>query len=263
MTPEQLHDADIDVVVLQRPHEIDLVRRWTGRVPGRDLPACYVEHNAPEPHPALSRHHLADRNDIPIAHVTHFNEVFWDNGRAPTTVVEHGVVDPGDRYTGELPHAAVVINEPHRRRRMVGSDLITDFTGQMPVDHFGLTDAALPGVRHVGELPQDAMHTELARRRLYLHPNRWTSLGLSLVEAMHLGMPVVALAATEATNAIPAQAGAVSTDPRRLREAAAEFIRDAEAARLAGKAARAHALERYGLPRFLHDWDQLLEELTR
>ena len=37
----------------------------------------------------------------------------------------------------------------------------------------------------------------MARRRLYLHPVRWTSLGLSLLEAMHLGMPVVALATTE------------------------------------------------------------------
>ena len=34
------------------------------------------------------------------------------------------------------------------------------------------------------------MHAELARRRLYLHPIRWTSLGLSLIEAMQLGMPV-------------------------------------------------------------------------
>lgn len=34
----------------------------------------------------------------------------------------------------------------------------------------------------------------MARRRVYLHTARWTSLGLSLLEAMHLGMPVVAVA---------------------------------------------------------------------
>ena len=53
------------------------------------------------------------------------------------------------------------------------------------------------------DLPQDALHDELARRRVYLHPIRWTSLGLSLLEAMHLGMPVVALATTEAAGGRP------------------------------------------------------------
>ena len=51
-------------------------------------------------------------------------------------------------------------------------------------------------VRTVGDLPQGRLHEAMARRRVYLHPMRWTSLGLSLIEAMHLGMPVVALART-------------------------------------------------------------------
>ena len=62
-----------------------------------------------------TRHPLADRDDIPIAHVTYFNRTFYDNGRAPTTVIEHGIVDPGERWTGELERAAVVVNEPVRR----------------------------------------------------------------------------------------------------------------------------------------------------
>jgi glycosyltransferase involved in cell wall biosynthesis len=107
------------------------------------------------------------------------------------------------------------------------------------------------------------MHTELARRRVYVHPVRWTSLGLSLLEAMHLGMPVVALATTEVVEAVPAEAGAVSTRPERLWATVREFLHDEDAARLAGKAARAAALERYGLERFLRDWDVLLAEVTR
>jgi hypothetical protein len=31
---------------------------------------------------------------------------------------------------------------------------------------------------------------------------------------------------------------------------------------MAGKAARAYAVQRYGLGRFLADWDHLLEEVT-
>jgi hypothetical protein len=264
LPPERLRDEQIDAVVLQRPAELALVREWTGREPGRDLPAVFLEHNAPEPHPVHSRHPLADRADIPIAHVTFFNQLFWDSGRAPTTVIEHGVVDPGERYTGEVPASAVVVNEPVRRGRMVGTDLLAAFGADAPVDLFGNLDGPTPpGVRHLGDLRQDAMHSEMARRRLYLHPVRWTSLGLSLIEAMHLGMPVVALGSTEVAEAVPPAAGVVSTVPARLRAAVRAYVHDAEAARLAGKAARAHALDRYGLSRFLRDWDRLLQEVTR
>ena len=64
-TPAQLADDDIDVVVLQRPEELDLARTWTGRTPGVDLPAVYLEHNAPHPHPVDSRHPLAERPGDP------------------------------------------------------------------------------------------------------------------------------------------------------------------------------------------------------
>jgi glycosyltransferase involved in cell wall biosynthesis len=102
----------------------------------------------------------------------------------------------------------------------------------------------------------------MARRRVYLHPIRWTSLGLSLLEAMHLGMPVVALATTEAPEAVPAEAGVISTRVDALADAARGFLADPEHAREAGRAARAAALERYGLARFLGDWDELLSEVV-
>ena len=70
-------------------------------------------------------------------------------------------------------------------------------------------------------------------------------------------------ATTEAVEAVPAEAGVLSTRPERLWTAVREYLHDEDAARLAGKAARAAALERYGLPRFLSDWDALLEEVTR
>jgi glycosyltransferase involved in cell wall biosynthesis len=98
---------------------------------------------------------------------------------------------------------------------------------------------------------------------VYVHPVRWTSLGLSLLEAMHLGMPVVALATTEAVEAVPEGAGALSTRPDRLHAAVRGYLADPDAARLSGKAARAAAMERYGLARFLADWDRLLGEVTR
>jgi glycosyltransferase involved in cell wall biosynthesis len=79
---------------------------------------------------------------------------------------------------------------------------------------------------------------------------------------MQLGMPVVAIAATEVVEAVPDSAGVISTDINRLTAALRDYVNDPEAARLAGKAARAYALHRYGLARFLAEWDRLLEEVT-
>jgi glycosyltransferase involved in cell wall biosynthesis len=79
---------------------------------------------------------------------------------------------------------------------------------------------------------------------------------------MHLGMPVVALGTTEAYEAVPRAAGVVSTDVDRLADALKRFVADENAAREAGAAAREAALERYGLTRFLADWDGVLEEVA-
>src|SRR3954467_13210913 len=122
--PAQLRDTDVDVVVLQRMRDLDLVREWLGREPGRGLPAVFLEHNAPDGAVPNTRHPLADRDDIPIAHVTYFNRTFYDNGRAPTTVIEHGIGARGERWTGGGPPAGVVVNEPVRRGRYVGADLL-------------------------------------------------------------------------------------------------------------------------------------------
>ncbi|MER7502598.1 glycosyltransferase [Nonomuraea pusilla] len=253
---DRLRHEQVDVVVHQRPHELDLAREWLGR----RVPGVYVEHNTPKGDVPATRHPLAGRDDVTLVHVTHFNELFWDNGRAPTRVIEHGVPDPGHLYTGELPRAGVVVNEPVRRTRVAGTDLLPRFQAAAPLDLFGMKVEGLP-YGTFEDLPQHVMHAELARRRVYLHPYRWTSLGLALIEAMTLGMPVVALAATEAVEAVPPEAGVLSTRVDVLADALAAFVADPERAAQAGKAARTAALARYGLDRFLRDWDALLAEV--
>ena len=266
LPPERLRDEPFDAVVLQRPHELErLCEAWTGRRPGRDLPAVYVEHNAPQGRIAEMRHPAAGRDDLLLVHVTHFNALFWDAGGTPTRVIEHGVVDPGERYSGELPRAAVVINEARRRARVTGTDLLAGFSHAAPLDLFGMDAQSVAtgnGVRAIDDLPQARLHDEMARRRVYLHPIRWTSLGLSLLEAMHLGMPVVALGTTEVHEAVPAGAGVVSTRVDLLADALRRLVADPDEAAERGRAARAAALERYGLARFLSDWDAVLGEVA-
>lgn len=261
---EELAEHDIDLVVLQRPQEAALLAHWAGRRAGLDVPTVYVEHNAPRPHAERSRHPLADRRDIPLVHVTEFNRLMWDSGDAPTTVIDHGMADPGPRYTGEVLRAATMINEPVRRGRTVGADLLEPLSAYAQIDVWGIGTEALctgpGGVTGRGDVPAPALWDDIARRRVYLHTARWTSLGLSLIEAMFLGMPVVAVGTTMAPFVVPAEAGVVSADLTILGRALRDFLNDPATAVAAGKAAREFATARFGLERFLTEWDRVIEE---
>jgi glycosyltransferase involved in cell wall biosynthesis len=258
VAPEEARDLDFDVIVLQRPEELELASLWLGRRPGIDVPALYVEHNAPQGAVNEMRHPIANRPELVLVHVTHFNRLFWDAGSTRSVVIEHGIVDPGARYTGELARAAVVVNEPLRRARVTGTDLLPRFAKHAPLDLFGMESEPLGGVA----LAQAELHDELARRRLYLHPFRWTSLGLSLLEAMQLGMPVVALATTEVAAAVPPAAGVVTNELEALEAAITRLLADPDEARARGREARRFARERYGLERFLADWERLFAEVV-
>ena len=95
-----------------------------------------------------------------------------------------------------------------------------------------------------------------------VHAHFWMSGHAALLAAREVSVPVVALATTEAPDAVPAAAGVLSTRIDRLAEGARDLLADPERARVAGLAARAAALERFGLRRFLDDWDGLLEEVV-
>ncbi|GII21861.1 glycosyltransferase [Planosporangium mesophilum] len=271
VAPEALPDTDVDLVLLQRPEEWELAEGWLGRRLGVDVPAVFVEHNTPKQGDVPnSRHPMADRDDVTLVHVTHYNRLIWDSGGTRTEVVEHGIPDPGPIYTGDLRRIATAINEPIRRWRVTGTDLLPRFTAVAPVDVYGMKvtgladKLGLPGERMevFEDPPQARMHAAIARRRVYLHPHRWTSLGLSLLEAMSCGVPVVVLATTESVMAVPPGAGVLSTNVDELVEGARWLASDAEAARCCGEAARRAARTRYGLGRFLADWDALMKEVT-
>ena len=267
VTAEELRDQPPDLVLLQRLEEIELCAEHLQRRPGRDLPAIFLEHNTPKTDVPSTRHPLADEPGMVLVHVTHFNDVFWDCGSTPTRVIEHGVADPGLRYTGRLPRLAFVVNEPVRRWRVTGTDLLTRF-GEFDVDAFGIDADKLPEAlasRHervcfAGNLSPNQLYDAMAERRIYLHLNRWTSLGLSLIQAMMLGMPVVVLDTTDVSRAVPARAGARSTDVTELVTASRALLNDPHEALRRGLIARRAALDRYGLPRFLHDWDLAFKE---
>ncbi|MDX6239488.1 MAG: hypothetical protein QOG10_4303 [Kribbellaceae bacterium] len=266
ISPDELEVAAIDLVLLQRPTELELFQKWSGRSLGEGgIPALYLEHNTPRGDVTDWVHPMAGRADIPIVHVSHFNQSMWDNGNAPTAVVEHGVPDYGPRYSGELESLAVVVNDPIRRWRITGMDLAARIAEQVPIHVYGMGTQDLDkhirrGLAGVDNVSQAELHQRLPRHLAYLHPNRWTSVGMSLIEAMTLAMPVLVLSATAAPESVGPGAGLVSSNIDLLASQARWWSSQRHEAMTYGQAARAHALRRFALSRFLDDWDRLFTE---
>jgi hypothetical protein len=223
------------------------------------LPKIYLEHDTPRAHPVEARHPVDDP-DVMLVHVTHFNRLMWDNGRSPTRVIDHGVVDPGYRHTGELARGLVVVNDIATRGRRLGFDVFRSARSVLPLDLVGMSSESAGGL---GEVLHADLPAFSARYRFLFNPIRWTSMGLGVIEAMMTGLPVVALATTEMVTVIRNEVnGYVSTDQDFLFEKMQILLKDQETATALGREARRTALQRFGIERFVRDWNAVLAEVT-
>jgi len=256
---DRLDEVDVDVVVYQS-HEHWLVdRHEVLSAAQRAVPQVVVEHDPPRGSPTDTPHPVADPDAL-IVHVTAFNQLMWDCGGTPTTVVEHGVVVPdGVEYRGGLGRGLTVVNGLAARGRRLGADVFVAARERVPLDLVGIASDQLGGL---GEIPPPDLPELMADYRLYFHPVRYTSLGLSLCEAMTVGLPVVGLATTELPTVVDdGVSGFVDTDPGRLVEAMHALLADRGLARTVGAAGRATARERFSIDRFVRDWDRLLRSV--
>ena len=226
----------------------------------RRLPRIYLEHNVPRPHAVVTQH-LADDPEVLLVHVTHYNRLMWDCGRTPTTVIEHGVrVPPGVRYSGEIERGVVVVNGMQGRPRITGLDLVLQVRQQVPLDLVGMGTEELGG--H-GDVPYVQLHAREARYRFFWHPIRYTSLGLAMLEAMMLGLPVLCFAVTEHPRAIQdGVTGFISNDLEELVEKMHILLREPALAAELGQRGQRAVVERYNIQRFVRDWDRALRSVA-
>jgi glycosyltransferase involved in cell wall biosynthesis len=196
-----------------------------------------------------------------LVHVTHFNQLMWDNGRTPTQVIEHGVVVPQDvHYTGQLNRGIVVINGLRGRGRRAGADLFEQARQELPLDLVGMKSEEAGGL---GEIAHDRLHAFAARYRFFFNPIRYTSLGLAVCEAMMIGMPIIGLATTEMATAIEnGVSGYVSTNVAWLVERMKELLADPDEARRLGAGARCTAQKRFNIERSARDWSETFALVT-
>jgi hypothetical protein len=225
----------------------------------RSLPRIYLEHDPPRDHPTDMPHPVDDANML-LVHVTPFNALMWDSGQTPVRIVEHGVIAPKVRYSGELECGLTIVNHLMRRGRRLGGDIFAAARSQVPLDLIGMGAEEAGGI---GEIQHAEVPAFAARYRFLFNPIRYTSMGLAVIEAMMTGMPVVGLATTEMPTAVHnGVTGFVDTSLPNLVDNMRQLLADPGLARELGAAARRHALERFGIERFVQDWNAAFKLVT-
>ncbi|HEV2128729.1 MAG TPA: glycosyltransferase family 4 protein [Thermomicrobiales bacterium] len=249
---ESVLDTDLDLVLFQSDQNLDQDALILSPSQRR-LPRIYLEHNTPFPHPFASRHPFADSHGL-LVHVTRYNKLMWDNGQTATRTIEHSVaIDPTVTWEGTRPEGITAINSMPRRGRKVGLDLLLEARRQVPIQLAGFGNDGLDGL---GDIPYSRLHRTMAEYRFLFSPCRYTSLPLAVIEALTIGMPVVALATTELPDVIRNGVhGYLSNDLDELIAGMRRLIDDPDHARELGANARELAAQRFGLDRFARDWD--------
>lgn len=257
---DRLRGMDFDLVLYQSREAWEQARLQLLSPAQQRLPAVYLEHDPPQEHPTNTRHWVDDPNVL-LVHCTPFNALMWDSGASPVRVVEHGIrlLAPA-AYSGELERGIVVVNHIGRRGRRLGADVYADAARQVPLTLVGMGAEAAGG--H-GELANAELPGFMARHRFFFNPIRYTSLGLSILEAMMVGLPVVGLATTELVTVIRnGENGFVDTRPEVLVAHMRRLLADPGLASELGAQARRDAAERFNIDRFVRDWLAVFAEVS-
>jgi hypothetical protein len=243
--PEEARRQKFDLILFQRPtHYLDEQYELLGAAQRR-VPKVYLEHELPREHPVDSRHVVTDVGVL-VVHAAHFNRLMWDHGRTPTRVIEPGFAAPQAVYGGMLQRGLAVIGHVTRRRAL-GLDLFEEAKKRVALDlAFELDPPAA------------------AQYRYFFFSARYASPTPALLRAMMIGLPVIALATGGIASVVRHGIdGYVEADPAQLVERMHELAGDRQRAALLGEAAREHATARFGLGRFVADWNRLFAELTQ
>ncbi len=193
-----------------------------------------------------------------LVHVTHFNNLYGTAGARRHEFIDHGVgKDSLHRRAGTR---LVVINNLQFARRRLGVDIFT-CESIVPLD---LTAWAPPNWAAWARYRTGSFRPfETRYRFFFFNPIRYTSLGLAVIEAMMIGLPIIGLATTEMAPTIEnGVSGYVDTNVDRLIEVMQELLANPAEARRLGQGAQRYARERFNIERFSRDWDEVFRLVT-
>lgn len=256
---EKVKEIDIDCILFQSKEnylkdQFDILSEKQ-----LSLPKIYLEHDPPRQSPTDTKH-IVSNPDVLLVHVTNFNKLFWDTANSPTVVIYHGVKIPTNvRYSGILNKGIVVVNNLTTRGRRLGHDIFEEMRKSIPIDIVGMDAESVGGI---GEISHKNLPSFIAQYRFFFNPIRYTSLGLSVCEAMMVGLPIVSLSTTEMPEIIRnGKEGFVSNDLDELKIVMQKLLEDKEYATSLGKNAQDRARDKFGIERFKNDWEYVFHTI--
>lgn len=252
---EEIKNQQFDLILFQSPKNYLSDQIEILNPDQRNLPKIYLEHNPPRYHPTDTKHWVNDKTTL-IIHVTYFNKLMWNNGDNPVEMIEHGViVDSETNYSGILNKGVVIVNNLDKRGRRMGWDIFEKVRREVPLDLVGIGSENIGGL---GEIDHLLLPNFLTKYRFFFYPARYTSLSLSMLEAMAVGLPIVALETTETSNVIENYvSGFTGNNVEKLIAQMKVLLHNFSIAKEMGRNARKVILNRFNLKRFANDWERI------
>jgi len=255
----EVRDIDFDVVLFQTDQNYFTDQFEILSPDQRKLPRIYLEHDPPWDHPTNAEHPVDDP-EVVLVHVTHFNQLMWDNHGLLTRVIEHGVTCKDIPYSGHLNKGIVVINNLPERGRLLGFDIFKEISKHIPLDLAGMGTEEYG----IGEVLHPDLPAFISQYRFFFNPIRYTSLGLAVCEAMMQGMPVVGLATTEMAVTIQnGYSGFIDTNISGLIEKMQYLMENHDAAKEMGSNAKETAINKFNISRFNAAWEDLFHHVIQ
>jgi len=130
------------------------------------------------------------------------------------------------------------------------------------IAELGLADK----VSVTGALPREQALEILSRCTVFVLPSRWEGFPISILEAMAIGLPVVAAKVNGVPEAVvDGETGTLieSRHPQAFAKAVQAYLKDKELYATTVERARNHAVEKFSLPRCLESHSELYQGLTK
>jgi hypothetical protein len=262
---EQAHTAEFDCILFhQRDQYLEEQHRYLSATQRR-LPRIYVEHDAPAGDHTGARHPVDDP-DVLLVHVTSYNALMWDNGRQTVRVINHGVTPSADLdYSGERQCGVVLGNRlwsppDSASKHQPDSDIYQQLSRRIPLEVMPTYCPATLEHTHCVplQLPASTVHY-----RFLFHPARSHALDPGVIAAMMSGIPVIGMASDDMAGLIQnGVSGYIETDLDKLVAHMQELLDNPHFAFALGRGAQRRARQRFGMPRFLADWNAALQSMT-
>jgi hypothetical protein len=229
------------------------------------LPRIFVEHAAPVDASGGARHPVDDP-DVLLVHVTDYNALMWDNGGQTIRVINDGVTASADlTYSGERNCGVVLSNllrsQPgDEEQHQPGGDIYQQLSRRVPLE---ILPTRCPTILEHDHCAPLRLPAKAVQYRFLFHPARSHTLDPGVIAGMMSGIPVIGLATGEMASLIQnGLSGYVETDLDKLAAHMQELLANPHFAFVLGRGAQRRARQRFGMPRFLADWNAALQSVT-